>query len=86
MGEPGLRTIRWQGHRVRSFEATVQGSVKLVSLRFRRASRNPAQAGSCYVLSASEPFNEEMDIDFKRLANWLDLYGLPQYHIHVSGK
>jgi ribonuclease J len=37
------------------------------------------------VLSASEPFNEEMEIDFERLVNWLDHYGLPQYHIHVSG-
>jgi ribonuclease J len=41
--------------------------------------------GSCYVLSASEPFNEEMEIDFERLVNWLSHYGLPQYHIHVSG-
>lgn len=41
--------------------------------------------GSCYVLSASEPFNEEMEIDFGRLINWLQHYGLPQYHIHVSG-
>jgi ribonuclease J len=41
--------------------------------------------GSCYVLSASEPFNEEMEIDFERLVNWLDHYGLPQYHVHVSG-
>jgi ribonuclease J len=43
------------------------------------------EPGSCYVLSASEPFNEEMEIDFERLMNWLDHYGLPQYHIHVSG-
>ena len=43
------------------------------------------QAGSCYVLSASEPFNEEMEIDFERLVNWLEHYGLPQYHVHVSG-
>jgi ribonuclease J len=43
------------------------------------------QAGSCYVLSASEPFNEEMEVDFRKLANWLDHYGLPQYHVHVSG-
>jgi mRNA degradation ribonuclease J1/J2 len=43
------------------------------------------QAGSCYVLSASEPFNEEMEIDFGRLVNWLQHYGLPQYHVHVSG-
>ncbi len=43
------------------------------------------QAGSCYILSASEPFNEEMEIDFERLVNWLGHYGLPQYHAHVSG-
>lgn len=42
-------------------------------------------AGSCYVLSASEPFNEEMEIDYDRLVNWLSHYGLPQYHVHVSG-
>ncbi|MEM2081379.1 MAG: MBL fold metallo-hydrolase [Candidatus Bathyarchaeia archaeon] len=42
-------------------------------------------AGSCYVLSASEPFNEEMELDYERLVNWLRHYGLPQYHVHVSG-
>ncbi|MEM1585844.1 MAG: MBL fold metallo-hydrolase [Candidatus Bathyarchaeia archaeon] len=41
--------------------------------------------GSCYILSASEPFDEEMEIDFSRLISWLEYYGLPQYHIHVSG-
>jgi len=45
---------------------------------------NP-KAGSCYVLSASEPFNEQMEIEFERLVNWLRHYGLPQYHVHVSG-
>jgi ribonuclease J len=43
------------------------------------------EAGSCYVLSTSEPFNEEMEIDYDRLVNWLSHYGLPQYHVHVSG-
>jgi ribonuclease J len=42
-------------------------------------------AGSCYILSTSEPFNEEMEIDYERLINWLRHYGLPQYHVHVSG-
>ncbi len=42
-------------------------------------------AGSCYILSSSEPFNEEMEIDFNRLINWLEHYGLPQFHVHVSG-
>jgi ribonuclease J len=41
--------------------------------------------GSCYVLYASEPFNEEMELDYERLVNWLNHYGLPQYHVHVSG-
>jgi ribonuclease J len=41
--------------------------------------------GSCYILSASEPFNEEMEIDHRKLWNWLKHYGLPQYHVHVSG-
>ncbi|MEM2280772.1 MAG: MBL fold metallo-hydrolase [Candidatus Bathyarchaeia archaeon] len=41
--------------------------------------------GSCYVFSSSEPFNEEMEVDFERLVNWLRHYGLPQYHVHVSG-
>jgi ribonuclease J len=42
-------------------------------------------AGSCHILSASEPFNEETELDFNRLLNWLEHYGLPQYHVHVSG-
>lgn len=41
--------------------------------------------GSCYVLSASEPVNEEAEIDFEKLINWLEHYGLPQYQVHVSG-
>ncbi|TRO47508.1 MBL fold metallo-hydrolase [Candidatus Bathyarchaeota archaeon] len=43
------------------------------------------ESGSCYVLSTSEPFNEEMEIDYERLVNWVSHYGLPQYHVHVSG-
>lgn len=43
------------------------------------------EAGSCYIVSSSEPFNEEMELDSERLTNWLNRYGLPQYHIHVSG-
>jgi ribonuclease J len=43
------------------------------------------EAGSCYILSASEPFNEEMGMDYVKLGHWLERYGLPQYHVHVSG-
>ena len=41
--------------------------------------------GSCRILSSSEPFNEDMEIDYERLTNWLSHYGVPQYHVHVSG-
>ena len=41
--------------------------------------------GSCYILSSSEPIGEEAEIDYWRMVNWLEHYGLPQYHIHVSG-
>jgi ribonuclease J len=44
------------------------------------------EPGSCYVPSSSEPFNEEMEIDFEKLTNCLTHYGLLQYHVHVSGR
>ena len=42
-------------------------------------------AGSTFVLSTSEPFNEEQEFEFERLKNWLDHFGLPMYHVHCSG-
>ena len=41
--------------------------------------------GSVFVLSMSEPFNEEQEFEFERLRHWLDHFGLPMYHIHCSG-
>lgn len=41
--------------------------------------------GSVFILSQSEPFNEEMEIDFQKLLNWLEYFGLPIYNIHASG-
>ena len=41
--------------------------------------------GSCYTLSVFEPYDEEMQIDYERKINWLNHYGLPQYHVHISG-
>lgn len=42
-------------------------------------------AGSSFILSSSEPFNEEMEIEYDKFVNWLDHFGLPMYHIHCSG-
>ena len=34
----------------------------------------------------TEPFNEEMEIDFKKVKNWLNHFNLlPLYKMHVSG-
>lgn len=41
--------------------------------------------GSIFISSQSEPFNEEMEIDYERLHNWLRLSGLPHYRVHASG-
>ena len=42
-------------------------------------------AGSVYILSSSEPFNEEMEISFDKLRSWLTRYGLPLFQVHASG-
>lgn len=42
-------------------------------------------AGSAYILSSSEPFNEEMEINHEKLCNWLSYLGIPLYQIHASG-
>ncbi len=43
------------------------------------------EPGSSFILSSSEPFNEEMEIEYEKFVNWLDHFGLPMYHIHCSG-
>jgi len=43
------------------------------------------EPGSVYILSQSEPFNEEMEIDYSKLLNWLEICGLPLYQVHASG-
>ena len=42
-------------------------------------------AGSIYVLSSSEPFDEEGEISHEKLMGWLTYYGLPLFHVHASG-
>jgi ribonuclease J len=41
--------------------------------------------GSIFVLSQSEPFDEEGEMQHDKLLNWCDYYGMPQYHAHASG-
>ena len=41
--------------------------------------------GSVYIHSMSEPFNEEMRIDYSKLINWLAEFGLASYQLHASG-
>lgn len=41
--------------------------------------------GSIFILSQSEPFDEEGEIQHEKLKNWCSHHGLPIYHIHASG-
>lgn len=42
--------------------------------------------GSCYIRSMCEPFDLEMEIDWKRIKNWLEHFNLKEIHqIHASG-
>jgi ribonuclease J len=41
--------------------------------------------GSVYIYSESEPWDEEGEIEFEKLANWLELLGLPMFQVHASG-
>jgi len=43
------------------------------------------QSGSNFIHSASEPVNEEGEVEFSKLLNWLDHFGMPLYQIHCSG-
>ncbi len=43
-------------------------------------------AGSTYIRSLVEPFNEDMLLDEKRVNNWMNHFNLqPMHHIHASG-
>ncbi|MGB9756807.1 MAG: hypothetical protein ACPLVJ_03395, partial [Candidatus Bathyarchaeales archaeon] len=79
---------KYKGKIVDAFEVSKQQCKAILAMSlydFEELVEIQPAAGSCYILSASEPFNEEMEIDFERLLNWLRHYGLPQYHVHVSG-
>lgn len=43
------------------------------------------KAGSSYILSQSEPFDEEMEISYEKLLNWMRYLRVPLYKTHASG-
>ena len=38
-----------------------------------------------YIHSASEPYNEEQELDLKRIDNWLNHFGMNKFQSHCSG-
>ncbi|MCD6529697.1 ribonuclease J [Candidatus Bathyarchaeota archaeon] len=91
------KTYRWENEIVnlvgedkilggREIEEDQADFIVVLSLYdFEELIRIKPKPGSCYILSSSEPVNEEMELDYNRLTNWLSHYGIPHYHIHVSG-
>jgi ribonuclease J len=43
------------------------------------------ERGSIYIYSISEPHDEEEEIDFNRMKNWLNHFSLPFFEAHASG-
>lgn len=41
--------------------------------------------GGVYIHSLSEPFNEEMEITYKRMINWINYFDLNFFQSHCSG-
>jgi len=41
--------------------------------------------GSLYLRSLSEPYSEEMEIDERRVNNWLKHFGFEKFQSHCSG-
>jgi len=41
--------------------------------------------GSVYIKSVCEPFDREMEIDWKRVNNWIEHFGMNLHKTHVSG-
>ena len=42
-------------------------------------------SGSVYIKSVCEPFDAEMEIDWERIGNWINHFGIPASSTHVSG-
>jgi len=73
---------------VRAAEVAAHQSEFLLSLGYwdiqELCDLQPA-AGSLYIHSSAEAFNEEMSWSQERLAKWLKLAGMDSVHIHASG-
>src|SRR3989442_653497 len=41
--------------------------------------------GAVYIHSASEPYNEEQELDVKRIDNWINHFGMNKFQSHCSG-
>jgi len=41
--------------------------------------------GSVFIYSESEPWDEEGEIEFGKLENWLEFLGMPMFQVHASG-
>ncbi len=42
-------------------------------------------AGSRFILSTSEPHNEEQMLEMEKIRNWVDFMGMSFHHVHASG-
>jgi len=48
-------------------------------------SKAPLPPGTTAIFSHSEPVDEESQVEFEKIVNWLCFMGIPSYRIHSSG-
>jgi len=93
--DKGRRKDRWEKEEIQNYTnvktsqeiGKIQNRVVYICTQFdlNELVEIKPRPGSTYIHSSSEPFNEEAEIDYDRLKNWLASYGLPLYQIHTSG-
>jgi len=93
-GEPGLNLpspareeiLEYGEEEQEELRKNPSGYVLLTAFyRWKEIQEVQPPPGSLFILSTSEPFEEEAEIEFRRLMNWLNIYGIQATQIHTSG-
>ncbi len=92
--EPGLNLPRSAKGEISEYGEEEQGELRrnpseyillTAFYRWKEIQEIQPPPGSVFILSTSEPFEEEAEIEFRRLMNWLNIYGIQATQIHTSG-
>ncbi len=81
----------WSGNRVSSRDIAAQPEAYLFSISYWSITElldifpDPAKAGGLYIHSQTQPFNDDMIVNERKLQRWLKAFDLEFAKTHVSG-